>query len=197
MIQRVQSLDWRSFLRRPRLPSPPLDALDALYRPTVLVTGAGGTIGSALALRLGNICPLTLLLDSSESRLYDLQQSWAAESVPGAMRPILGDAADRTLLDEVFTVHAPRIVFHTAAFKHIALCEEQPLAAIANNVFGTWSLTRAASAAGARVVLLSSDKAVEPTSVVGATKRLSERIVLAAGGSVVRLGNVLGSRGSV
>lgn len=197
MIQRVQNLDWRSFLARPRLPSPPLEALDALYGQRVLVTGAGGTIGSALALRLGNICRSTFPLDTSESRLSDLQQSWSGEGISGSIHPILGDVTNRTLLDEVFTVHAPRLVFHTAALKHVALMEEQPLAAIATNVFGTLALTRAASAAGARVILLSSDKAVEPASILGATKRLSELIVLAAGGSAVRLGNVLGSRGSV
>ena len=198
MIQILKSLDWRGFLARPRLPSPSLEALDALYRQSILVTGAGGTIGSALALRLGNLSPSALLLlDSSESRLYDLQQSWASEGIPGSMKPILGNITDRTLLDEVFTVHAPRIVFHTAALKHVALMEEQPLAAIANNVFGTLVVTRAASAAGARVVLLSTDKAVEPASIMGATKRLAELIVLAAGGTVLRLGNVLCSRDSV
>jgi O-antigen biosynthesis protein WbqV len=198
MIQKLKALDWQGFLSRPRLPSPPLEALDTLYRQPILITGAGGTIGSALALRLGNTAPSSLLvLDSSESRLYDLQQSWAAECIPGAMKPILGNIMDRTLLDDVFTVHAPRLVFHTAALKHVALIEEQPLAAIANNVFGTVVVTRAAAAAGARVVLVSTDKAVEPTSVMGASKRLSELIVLAAGGAVLRLGNVLGSRGSV
>jgi FlaA1/EpsC-like NDP-sugar epimerase len=193
----MRSLDWQTFLARPRLPSPPLEALDALYHHSILITGAAGTIGAALALRLGNICPSTLLLDSSESRLYELQQSWSAEGVSGPMTPILGNVTDRTLLDEVFTVHAPRLVYHIASFKHVALMEQQPLAAIANNVFGTLTLTRAASTAGARVILLSSDKAVEPASVMGATKRLAELIVLAAGGTVVRLGNVLGSRGSV
>jgi len=197
VIQRMRSLDWRSFLGRPRLPSPPLDALDSLYRQPILITGAAGTIGTALALRLGNICPSTLLLDTSESRLFDLQQSWSAEGVSGSMTPILGNVTDRTLLDEVFTVYAPRLVYHAASLKHVALMEQQPLAAIANNVFGTLTLTRAASAAGARVILLSSDKAVEPASVMGATKRLSEIIVLAAGGTVLRLGNVLASRGSV
>jgi O-antigen biosynthesis protein WbqV len=198
VIQKLKTLDWRGFLARPRLPSPPLQALDALYQQPILVTGAGGTIGAALALRLGNLSPSALLLlDSSESRLYDLQQSWVAEGIPGSMKPILGNITDRTLLDEVFTVHAPRIIFHTAALKHVALMEEQPLAAIANNVFGTLVVTRAASAIGARVVLLSTDKAVEPASIMGATKRLAELIVLAGGGTVLRLGNVLGSRGSV
>jgi FlaA1/EpsC-like NDP-sugar epimerase len=198
VIPQIGNLDWRSLLARPRLPSPSLEVLDALYGQSILVTGAGGTVGSALALRVGNLAPSSLLLlDTSESRLYDLQQSWSAEGIPGTMTPILGSVSNRTLLDELFTAHAPRIVFHTAAFKHVALMEEQPLAAIANNVFGTQTLTRAASTAGARVVLLSTDKAVEPTSVMGATKRLSERIVLAAGGTVLRTGNVLGSRDSV
>lgn len=191
-------LDWQPLLARLRLPSPPLQVLDQLYRQPILITGAGGTIGSALALRLGNIGPSSLLLlDTAESRLYDLQQSWQTEGVPGAMTPILGSTADRALLDEIFTTRAPSIVFHTAAFKHVALMEEQPLAAIANNVYGTLTLSRAASAVGARTILLSSDKAVEPASVMGATRWLSERIVLAAGGIVLRTGNVLGSRDSV
>jgi FlaA1/EpsC-like NDP-sugar epimerase len=192
------SLDWQSFLARPRLPSPSLGVLDLLYRQSILITGAGGTIGSALALRLGSVAPSALLLlDTAESRLYDLQQSWRAEGIPGSMMPILGNTANRALLDEIFTTHPPSIVFHAAAFKHVSLLEEQPLAALANNVFGTLTLTRAATAVGARVILLSSDKAVEPTSVMGATRRLSERIVLAAGGSVLRVGNVLASRDSV
>jgi FlaA1/EpsC-like NDP-sugar epimerase len=192
------SLNWQSFLARPRLPSPSLEVLDLLYRQRILITGAGGTIGSALALRLGHVAPSSLLLlDTAESRLYDLEQSWRAEGVPGAMTPLLGSTSDRPLLDEIFTAHAPTVVFHMAAFKHVPLMEEQPLAAISNNVFGTLTLTRAASAVGARVILLSSDKAVEPVSVMGATRNLSERIALAAGGNVLRIGNVLASRNSV
>jgi len=117
--------------------------------------------------------------------------------LPGAMTTVLGSVNDRTLLDEVFTAHKPRLVFHAAAFKHVPLLEQHPLAAIANNVFGTLSLGRSAEGHDARVVLLSTDKAVEPSSVMGATKRISEQIVLSAGGVVLRLGNVLGTRGSV
>lgn len=180
------------------MPSPPLETLDALYRQSILITGAGGTIGSALAQRLAQIGPPSLLiLDWSESRLYELQQAWTSCGLPGPMAPILGSVTDRALLDEVFTTHDPRLIFHTAALKHVALMEEQPLAAIANNVFGTLNVIRAAAAAGAHVVMLSTDKAVEPASVMGATKWIAERIALAAGCTVLRLGNVLGSRDSV
>lgn len=168
--------------------------LDDLYLESILITGAGGSTGTALAQRLAAITPSSLvLLDSSENRLYKMQQEWARMALPGTIKPILGSVADRTLLDEVFTVHAPRFVFHAAAFHHVALMEEQPLAAIYNNVFGTMRLMRAAAARNARVVLVSADKAVEPTSLMGATKRLAEMIVLAAGGTVLRLGNILGN----
>jgi len=190
----LDSIDWRPFLARPRLPSPDLEVLDDLYLESILITGAGGSTGTALAQRLAAITPSSLvLLDSSENRLYKLQQEWARMALPGTIKPILGSVADRTLLDEVFTVHAPRFVFHAAAFHHVALMEEQPLAAIYNNVFGTMRLVRAAAARSARVVLVSADKAVEPTSLMGATKRLAEMIVLAAGGTVLRLGNILGN----
>lgn len=164
----------------------------------MMITGAGGSIGSALSRRATALAPAALLLlDTSESRLYGLEQDWIHPGLPGPITTVLGSVADRTLLDEVFTAYAPRLVFHAAAFKHVPLLEQQPLAAIANNVFGTLSLVRAATGHRARVVLLSTDKAVEPSSVMGATKRISEQIVLAAGGIVLRLGNVLLTRGSV
>jgi FlaA1/EpsC-like NDP-sugar epimerase len=192
------SLDWRSFLARPRLPSPSVEVLDALFHKPILISGAGGSIGSALAKRLADLGPpALLLLDGSESRLYKLQQAWTAGGIPGPMTTVLGNVTDGTLLDEVFSVHVPSIVFHTAAFKQVALLEEQPLAAIRNNVFGTLTLCRTALAHGARIVMVSTDKAVEPASIMGATKRLAEFIVLAAGGAVLRLGNVLASRDSV
>ena len=203
MIPSLENLDWRSFLARPPLPSPPPEVLDALRQEPILITGAGGSIGSALALRLGALAPPKLvLLEASESNLYSLERDWAAAlatnpRAASAMTPILGSVADEALLREVFATHAPRIVFHAAAFKHVPLMEEHPLAAIANNIFATETLTKVAAAHGARVILLSTDKAVEPASVMGATKRVAERIVLAAGGTVLRLGNVLASRDSV
>jgi len=203
VIPSLHDIDWHSFLARPRLPSPAPEALDLLRRQTILITGAGGSIGSVLAMRLGELGPAKLiLLEASESNLFALERDWAAASAANsgaacAMSPILGNVADEALLDEIFATHAPPIVFHAAAFKNVPLMEGQPLAAIANNIFATKDLTRIATEHGARVVLLSTDKSVAPASVMGATKRVAEQIVLASGGSVLRLGNVLASRDSV
>ncbi len=120
-----------------------------------------------------------------------------ARGLSGRVRAVLGSVLDSPLLDEVFADDAPNIVFHAAAFKHVPLLEEQPIAAVANNIFGTLTLAAAATRHGARVVLLSTDKAVEPASVMGATKRVAEHIVLQAGGVILRLGNVLASSDSV
>ena len=198
MTPPLEKLNWRGFLARPRLPSPPPEVLDALYQEPLLITGAGGSIGSALALRLAALMPpVLLLLEASERGLYNLRNAWTAAGAACPMVPILGSVQDRYLLEEAFTAHAPRIVFHTAAFKHVPMMEEHPLQAIANNIIATETLMSVASSHGARVVLVSTDKAVEPASVMGATKRVAEQIVLTAGGTVVRLGNVLASHGSV
>jgi len=198
VLSSLQNLDWRGFLARPWLPSPPQDALDALTQQPILITGAGGSIGSALALRMGALLPPKLvLLEASESNLYALERDWAAAGVATPRSLILGSTADGALLEEIFSAHAPRIVFHAAAFKHVPLMEEQPLAAIDNNIFATETLFRRAAIHGARVVLLSTDKAVQPASVMGATKRVAEQMVLSSGGTVLRLGNVLASRNSV
>ncbi len=198
VIPSLKNLDWRSFLARPTLPSPLPHRLNVLKQESILISGAGGSIGSALALRLAALGVARLvLLEASESNLYALKRDWADSGAPGSMTPVLGSVSDRALLEETFSTHAPGIVFHAAAFKHVPLMEEQPLAAIANNIFGTETLTQVAATHGARVVLLSTDKAVEPASVMGATKRVAEQIVLATGGTVLRLGNVLASRDSV
>lgn len=198
MLPSLQNLNWRSFLARPQLPPPSPQALAALAQQAILITGAGGSIGSALALRLGALMPPELvLLEASESNLYALERDWEAVGAACPMTPILGSVADEALLDEIFSAHVPRIVFHAAAFKQVPLMEQQPLAAIKNNIFATQTLARMATEHGARVVLLSTDKAVAPSSVMGATKRVAEQIVLASGGTALRLGNVLASRDSV
>ncbi|MGO9491780.1 MAG: polysaccharide biosynthesis protein [Terracidiphilus sp.] len=196
-------LNWHAFLGRPTLPSMSTEDLDALAQMPTLITGAGGSIGSALALRLAHFSPPRLaLLESSESNLIQLQQAWpgqvktraGASVAPGFF---FGDAGDRAILEEIFALHRPRIVFHAAACKHVPLLEQQPFAAIANNIFVTAALAAVAAEYGARVVLLSTDKAAQPASILGVTKRIAEEIVLAAAGTVLRLCNVLTSSGSV
>jgi len=170
----------------------------------VLVTGAGGSIGSALSRRVLAAQPSRLvLLDSSEQNLHELGQCLRAQERSATTRLILGDAGDRILLRDLFSEHRPQVVFHTAAYKQVPLLERQPLAALANNVLGTRALLETADSTRVeRLILTSTDKAVRPRSLMGATKRIAEQLVLARGATgmrctAVRLVNVWGSRGSV
>lgn len=196
MTHALEAIDWYRFLARPCLPSPTPAALDSLRSERILITGAGGSIGSALALRLAALLPEKLvLLEASESHLFALQNAFTDAGIAKSTDFILGNVTDPVLLDEIMTVHAPSLIFHAAAFKQVPLLETQPFAAIENNIFGTQALVAANE--NARIVLLSTDKAVEPASVMGATKRVAEHIVTVTGGTVLRLGNVLASRDSV
>ena len=196
MIPSSDSIDWLNFLARLPLPSPSQETISALIQGPILITGAGGSVGSALAFRLASAGAHIILLESAEGGLFDLQRGVANLASKPCMTFYLGSVADRSLLDEIFAIHRPQFVFHAAAFKHVPLIEEQPLAAIANNIVATQNLVDA-SVNHARVILLSTDKAVAPASIMGATKRVAEQIVLISGGTVLRLGNVLPSRGSV
>jgi len=197
VIPSLETIDWYSFLARPALPAPSLEALSSLIQQPILITGAGGSIGSSLAQRLASQGARTILLESSENNLYELQRDLANSGSSPRPTFYLGCVADRSLLDEIFSLHRPHLVFHAAAYKHVPIIEEHPLAAIANNIFGTQCLCDASSVHRARVILLSTDKAVAPASMMGATKRVAEQIVLNSGGNVLRLGNILASRGSV
>ena len=197
-------IDWYSFLERPRLPSPTLDLLQQLRDASILVTGAAGSIGSALSLRLAALHPRKLiLLDASEQSLYRLQTNLASaeptRNGPTAhVRCILGNISDAPHLAEIFATHQPEFVFHAAAHKHVALLEENPIEAIANNALGTLALAECADRFQVRrIILLSTDKAAGPISILGASKRIAERITLVNGGLVLRLANVLGTEGSV
>jgi FlaA1/EpsC-like NDP-sugar epimerase len=183
---------------------------------TILITGAGGCIGSALAKRISACDPsLLLLLDHSEQNLYEIHselsggkqfsipQPFALASERVGYLPILGDISDEALLDEIFERYRPDAVYHAAAFKHVPLMETNPIAVIGNNVLGTWRLANAALRHGVpRLLMISTDKAVNPSSVMGAAKRVAELILLDLSTartrmSSLRLGNVLGSHGSV
>lgn len=164
---------------------------------SILVTGAGGFIGSALvkAIAVGEPDRI-VLLDSCEQNLFEISRC-----VPG--EAILGSVTDRALLDDLFDRFRPAIVYHAAAFKHVPLLEQNPLAAIRNNAIGTYTLARAMLRhESARLVLVSTDKAVNPRSYLGFSKRIAELAVVALSTerhpmNAVRLGNVIGSTGSV
>ena len=172
---------------------------------TVLVTGAGGSIGAELARQLLRYRPTTLvLIDRSEVALWAIERELLAAAPMGSIVPALVDIADRAALQRVLNDHPPSVVFHAAALKHVPLLERNVAAAVGNNIFGTKALVDASVAAGVtRFVLISSDKAVAPSSVMGATKRVAEMIVSDAARRTgrdfvsVRFGNVLGSSGSV
>ena len=164
---------------------------------SVLVTGAGGYIGSALVKAIAATRPSRLvLLDSCEQNLFDISRT-----VPG--EAVLGSVTDAALLDDLFHRFHPSIVYHAAAYKHVPLLEQNPFAAIHNNAIGTYTLVQAILRHGpARLVLVSTDKAVNPCSFLGISKRIAELVVVSLSCprhtmNAVRLGNVIGSTGSV
>ena len=165
----------------------------------VLVTGAGGSIGSEICRQIAGLDPaLLVLLDHDETHLHD-----TAATVSGPCEQALVDITDRAAIFETFDRYRPEVVFHAAAHKHVPVLEDHPSAAANTNVLGTRNVVDASAMVGAtRFVQISTDKAVRPSSVMGASKRLAEQIVLAhapkgAAYCTVRFGNVLGSRGSV
>jgi FlaA1/EpsC-like NDP-sugar epimerase len=171
---------------------------------SILVTGAGGCIGSALTQALACTNPRSLiLLDHSEQNLYEIGMR-LAEVGNSLYVPILGDILDEPLVHEIFERYRPQTIFHAAAFKHVPLMESNPLAAVRNNAIGTWELAKLAARFGAeRLLMISTDKAVNPRSIMGASKRIAELTLLGMNENgntkfnAVRLGNVLGSQGSV
>jgi FlaA1/EpsC-like NDP-sugar epimerase len=194
---------WREFAghSRSRPPSPLLR--EYVSGKSLLITGAGGSIGSALA-RFASRCDpeFLIVLDSSEHGLHALEQSFDS-SLKLTLIPVLGSVCDSVLLSELFALYRPQIILHAAACKHVPLMELNPLAAASTNVLGTYALLEAASEFGAaQFVMVSTDKAVLPASIMGATKRLAELVLFAHPQTAlerkaVRLGNVLGSSGSV
>jgi FlaA1/EpsC-like NDP-sugar epimerase len=173
---------------------------------TVLVTGAGGSIGAELCRQIARFSPARIvLLEMSEYALYQIEREFIDQRPGVNIVALIGDARDERRMDEVFARYRPEVVFHAAAYKHVPLMEEEnAFQAVENNVLSTLCVARAASRSGSeKFVLVSTDKAVNPVNVMGASKRLAEMTcqALQAGSStqfvIVRFGNVLGSTGSV
>ncbi|MDG1416234.1 MAG: polysaccharide biosynthesis protein [Maricaulis sp.] len=200
----------------------PIEAADLLNRPPraphleparsliegkcVLVTGAGGTIGSELSRLAAQLNPKKLiLLDSSEANLYEIDLEIAQGERNFVWRPVLADVRDAGLMNQIFLEEKPQVVLHAAALKHVPLSEENPIEAVRTNVGGTMRMIETSKKHGVGIVaLISTDKAVDPANVMGASKRVAElQMQMAAKGKsktrlcVVRFGNVLGSTGSV
>ena len=206
-IDALRPISIEDLLGRDVVPSDPQLLGPGIRNSVVCVTGAGGSIGSELCRQIVGLSPTRLLLlESNEPALYSIDQELRSLVTDAVLiQPILGSATDSQLLKRAFVEYSVDLVFHAAAYKHVPLVEANPLAGLANNVGSTLHVCRASVASGVRqVVLISTDKAVRPTNVMGASKRLAELVLQAhaSGGSntcfsMVRFGNVLGSSGSV
>ncbi len=181
------------------------DVYDFLINKTVMVTGGGGSIGSELCRQIAKHAPGKLVIvDIYENNAYEIQQELRREYPSLELHIEIASVRDEQKVTYLFRKYRPQIVFHAAAHKHVPLMEDCPEEAIKNNVFGTYNVAKAAEAYGAeKFILISTDKAVNPTNVMGASKRLCEMIMQSMQDSVdttymaVRFGNVLGSNGSV
>jgi FlaA1/EpsC-like NDP-sugar epimerase len=201
----LRSVEIKDLLRRE-----PVQLDDSAIRAlvegrTVMVTGAGGSIGSEICRQVLRFGPKKLLLvERAENSLFLIEQEFGRLEPRPVFEPLIADVTDEPRMEQIMLAHAPEVVFHAAAHKHVPMMEWNPAEAVKNNVFGTRLMARLAEQHGVRVfVSISTDKAVNPTSVMGCSKLLAERFVQALSAAsrtkfiVVRFGNVLASNGSV
>src|SRR5215216_6156420 len=204
-INRLREVDINDLLRREPVRVNDEAVGATLAEKRVLVTGAGGSIGRELCRQIARRNPAELvLLGHGENSIFEIYLELHEDYPDLLLSPVIADVRDTPRLTQVFAEHQPEVVFHAAAHKHVPLMEVNIVEAVTNNVTGTRNVVQTALDQGIeRFVLISTDKAVRPSSIYGATKRLAEMIVLRAGReskrafTVVRFGNVLGSRGSI
>ena len=180
-IKTIRDISYKDLLGRDEIRLDQEKIGGYLTGKTVLITGAGGSIGSELCRQALRFTPgVIILFDSSEENLYNVQMELRHEHENVKTIAVLGKVQDLRLLDSVFQQHRPSVVFHTAAYKHVPLVERNPWQAVYNNIFGTQLLMEASILHGVeRFVLVSTDKAVRPTNVMGASKRVTELLMLA------------------
>lgn len=204
-VKKLRDVSVEDLLGREPIVADMNGILGYVHNKTVMVTGAGGSIGSELCRQVSPFAPeKLLLLGHGENSIYTIEMELRKKFPELEIVTVIADVQDRTRMMDVFRTFRPHVVFHAAAHKHVPLMERNPSEAIKNNVFGTRNVADCADRFGAeRFVMISSDKAVNPTSVMGATKRIAEMYVQTLNTtsntrfSAVRFGNVLGSRGSV
>jgi FlaA1/EpsC-like NDP-sugar epimerase len=204
-VQQLRNVEVEDLLGRDPVKLDVEQIASYLKGKRVLVTGAGGSIGSELCRQIAKMGPNSLtLLGKGENSIYEIHSELKEKFKALAIEPIIADVRDKERIHTIFSQVKPQVVFHAAAHKHVPLMEAQPMEAVRNNIFGTKTVAEAADEFGAEAfVMISTDKAVNPTSVMGATKRVAELIIQNLSKKsdtkfvAVRFGNVLGSRGSV
>ena len=204
-IQKIRKVDVEDLLGRDSIRINLDEISGYIKNKTVLVTGGGGSIGSELCRQISKYEPKELIIfDIYENNAYQIQQELRRSYPDLNLTVLIGSVRDRERVNDLFAKYRPDLVFHAAAHKHVPLMEDSPAEAIKNNVFGTFNVATAASEYGAeKMVLISTDKAVNPTNVMGASKRMCELIIEMMNDNsdtefvAVRFGNVLGSNGSV
>jgi FlaA1/EpsC-like NDP-sugar epimerase len=204
-LNMIRKVEVEDLLGRPPIKLDLLGISNYVKDRTVLITGAGGSIGSEICRQLSDFEPKKLLLlGHGENSIYTIENELKRKFPHLLFETIIADIQDRKRIEEIFLFHRPNVVFHAAAHKHVPLMEANPIEAIKNNVFGTKNVAECAHKYHAeKFVQISTDKAVNPTSVMGATKRIAELVIQHLSQQsnthfvAVRFGNVLGSRGSV
>jgi len=204
-IQQLRNVDIRDLLRREPVQLDLKGIAGYLSGKRVLVTGAGGSIGSELCRQIAKMSPASIvLLGKGENSIYEIHSELQQMYPELKLAPVIADIRDVKRINSIFAETRPQVVFHAAAHKHVPLMEAQPIEAVNNNIFGTKIVAEAADRTNVeKFIMISTDKAVNPTSVMGATKRVAELIIRhmnkisATRYVAVRFGNVLGSRGSV
>lgn len=204
ITSQLREIDIEDLLRRDPVQTDLQGISSYLSGERVMITGGGGSIGSELTRQICNFSPANLIiLGKGENSVYEIEQE-LVQTNRYQPTSVIADVRDRQSMEFAFQQHQPTVVFHAAAHKHVPLMQGNPIEAIRNNVWGTWQTAELAIKYGARkFVYISTDKAVKPSSIMGATKRVGEMIVSALGRrsetefAIVRFGNVMGSRGSL